>query len=183
MEHFFHEFYLADGSGSCIEQSQFEVSSSDNKQEILPWSLSNYLKVSNIKFPFRYRLYCVMKTREDDGMYRLQFKAVVYISVRTCFVDGSGNPPPGYFYVHFVSKTKTLYTGQYSFRSGMSQTEILCDGLDSHNEGEMDIMLSARDTLEFSSSEFRVLEHNPLHLGFSLYSIEAGISLMSNPFC
>ena len=59
-------YYLADGSGSCIEQSQFEVGTNSGKQEVLPWTLSNYLKVSNIKFPSRARIYCVWK-RSDDG--------------------------------------------------------------------------------------------------------------------
>ena len=64
------QFYLADGSGTCIEQpqSQFEVSRADGQQEVLPWTLENYLKVSNLKFASRARLYCVMKTLDDTGV-------------------------------------------------------------------------------------------------------------------
>ncbi|XP_064389956.1 uncharacterized protein LOC135337876 isoform X3 [Halichondria panicea] len=149
------QFYLADGSGTCIEQpqSQFEVSRADGQQEVLPWTLENYLKVSNLKFASRARLYCVMKTLDDTGV---------------------SDPPPGYFSVKFVSKTLSRYSGLYSFRTGISQVDLLCNFLDTEMDDEMDVMMSTRDTVGSSSSGYQVLEHNPLSYGFSLYSISEG---------
>ncbi len=90
-------------------------------------------------------------------------------------VSDNADPPPGYFSVQFASKTLSVYSGLYSFRAGMSQVNLLCDFLNTEIDGEMDIMMSTRDTVGSSSSEYQVLEQNPLSFGFSLYSIIEGM--------
>ncbi len=56
-----YEYFLADGSGTAIDSCSFEVDLPDGTKESLPWTLSNYLRVSNVKYPSRLRLYCVRK--------------------------------------------------------------------------------------------------------------------------
>jgi hypothetical protein len=59
-----HEYiyFIADGSGSSIcTSSTFNIELADGSKQELPWTLSNYMKVSNIKYPSRLRLYCVRK--------------------------------------------------------------------------------------------------------------------------
>ena len=45
----FDDFYLSDGSGSLISADDICIDIRENKT-IFPWTLSNYLKVSGIKF-------------------------------------------------------------------------------------------------------------------------------------
>ena len=54
-----YQYFLADGSGTMISNSSFNVDLPDGSKESLPWTLSNYLRVSNIRFPSRLRLYCM----------------------------------------------------------------------------------------------------------------------------
>jgi len=61
------KFYLSDGSGSSIQQPQFEITGADGSTDIIPWTLENFIKISNAKFPSRTRLYCVRK--ELQGKY------------------------------------------------------------------------------------------------------------------
>ena len=56
-----YTYYLADGSGTAIGSSSFIVDQPDGSQQTLPWTLSNYLRVSGIRYPSRLRLYCVRK--------------------------------------------------------------------------------------------------------------------------
>ena len=56
-----YTYYLADGGGSAIGSSSFVVDQPDGSQQTLPRTLSNYLKVSGIRYPSRLRLYCVRK--------------------------------------------------------------------------------------------------------------------------
>lgn len=53
------KFYVADGSGVSIQRESFEVEGLDGSQQVIPWSLGNYLQVSHIRYPSRARLYCV----------------------------------------------------------------------------------------------------------------------------
>ena len=52
-------FYLSDGSGHRITDSDFSIDLPDGTKECLPWTLRNYMRVSCVKFPSRTRLYCV----------------------------------------------------------------------------------------------------------------------------
>ena len=56
-----YDYFLADGSGSSIGSTAFTVSNSDGSKEILPWTVSNYLRISGLKYPSRMRLYCGQK--------------------------------------------------------------------------------------------------------------------------
>jgi hypothetical protein len=56
-----YTYFMADGSGSAIGSDSFDIEHPNGLKEILPWTLTNYLKVSNIKYPSRLRLYCVRK--------------------------------------------------------------------------------------------------------------------------
>ena len=58
-----YEYFLADGSGIAINSCSFDLNLPDGSKETLPWTLSNYLRVSNVKYPSRVRLYCVRKLR------------------------------------------------------------------------------------------------------------------------
>ena len=58
-----YEYFLADGSGIAIDSCSFDLNLPDGSKETLPWTLSNYLRVSNVKYPSRVRLYCVRKLR------------------------------------------------------------------------------------------------------------------------
>ena len=56
-----YQYFLADGSGTAIDSSSFDLDLPDGRKETLPWTLNNYLRVSSIKFPSRVRLYCARK--------------------------------------------------------------------------------------------------------------------------
>ena len=56
-----YEYFLADGTRTDVASCAFKIDLADGSKETLPWTLSNYLKVSNIKYPSRLRLYCVRK--------------------------------------------------------------------------------------------------------------------------
>lgn len=56
-----YQYYIADGTGTAVGLSAFNIDLPSGAKETLPWTLSNYLKVSNIKYPSRLRLYCVRK--------------------------------------------------------------------------------------------------------------------------
>ena len=59
-----YQYYLADGSGTAIDsEKMFKLDLPDGSKESLCWTLNNYLKVSNVKFPSRLRVYCVRKLR------------------------------------------------------------------------------------------------------------------------
>ena len=60
-------FYLANGSGVAIGGEEFDVELPDRTQNVIPWTLHNYLKVSNIKHASRARIYCVMSGTEESG--------------------------------------------------------------------------------------------------------------------
>ena len=61
------------------------------------------------------------------------------------------------------------YTTNYSFRHGLTQEDILCW----HTPDDLDDMMSYRDLVATSpEGQFRVLDQNPIHLGFFLSSIE-----------
>ena len=65
------DFYIADGSGVSIEKEKLEVLSDDGKKNFVSWTLSNYLKISHIKFPSRARLYCVRVAKGVCASIRL----------------------------------------------------------------------------------------------------------------
>ena len=54
-----YQYSLVDGSGTSIGHSDFSIDLPDGGKETLPWTLSNYLRVSNVKYPSRMRLYCM----------------------------------------------------------------------------------------------------------------------------
>lgn len=56
-------FYLADGSGCKIGH----VLEWEGDQ--VTWNLQNYLKLSGIKFPSRFRVYCVKELQAKIGQY------------------------------------------------------------------------------------------------------------------
>ena len=56
-----YNYFLADGSGTSIDSCTFEVDLRDGSKQTLPWTLSNYLRISNTKYPSRLRLYCTRK--------------------------------------------------------------------------------------------------------------------------
>ena len=62
-------FFLADGTGSSIYCENFTLDMPDGSTETLPWTLSNYLRVSCIRYPSRARIYCVYK--ELDGKIKV----------------------------------------------------------------------------------------------------------------
>ena len=57
------DYYLADGTGMAIDaQDQFVLDKPDGSSPTsVPWTLYNYLQVSNVKYPSRARIYCVRK--------------------------------------------------------------------------------------------------------------------------
>ena len=50
---------MADGSGISIQKENFKIVSEDGKNNVIAWTLANYLETSHIKYPSRTRLYCV----------------------------------------------------------------------------------------------------------------------------
>ena len=89
------QFFLADGSGSCIEPKDFEIDLEDGKQQVVPWTLDNYLKVSNIRFPSRARLYCV-KSIPVPGTS----KSLIFLY---CFqIEGGCHPPKKHNQIYVV---------------------------------------------------------------------------------
>lgn len=63
-----YKYYMADGTGTAIGSNSFSIDLEDKTKTVLPWTLSNYLKVSGVKYPSRLRLYCVRKF-ETGGCY------------------------------------------------------------------------------------------------------------------
>lgn len=62
-----YDYYLADGGGTAIGASTIRVDFPDEKgSKSLPWTLSNYLRVSNIKFASRLRIYSVRKFKHGN---------------------------------------------------------------------------------------------------------------------
>ena len=61
--------YLADGSGSKISGDDFPLSlrEGDGGPMTIPWTLSNYIKMSGASYPRRVRLYCVNIHGVSDG--------------------------------------------------------------------------------------------------------------------
>ena len=51
--------FIADGSGSRIGGRDFPLTRKDGPSTTLPWTLSNYIKLSGATYPSRVRLYCV----------------------------------------------------------------------------------------------------------------------------
>ena len=109
--------------------------------------------------------------------YPCFLKHVVSIDGDAAMEYQEDSAPPGFFRVGSVSKTKSLYSSLFSFVSGMSQEEVLGQRLHSQDEEEMDVMVQTREILGLSdiSPDYRVLEQNPLNLGYLLYSIEGTI--------
>lgn len=59
-----YNYYVADGGGTSIGSSTFEVSAPNGDgKHTLPWTLKNYLQVSSVRYPSRLRLYCVRKLK------------------------------------------------------------------------------------------------------------------------
>ena len=69
------ECYLADGSGGKINGDDFPLSLRGEETMTLPWTLSNYMKISGAMFPSRMRFYCVNLHGQWQG------KCKVYISL------------------------------------------------------------------------------------------------------
>ena len=77
----------------------------------------------------------------------------------------------GFFQVYFVEKTASRYSNRFAFRHGLTQEEILCWRL----LDDPDTMMKYRDTVASSpGGQYRVLDQNPIHLGFFLSTIEQG---------
>ena len=58
------EYYVANGRGICICDSNDEiikVDNSDGGEEHVPWTLQTYIKLSSGRYASRTRLYCVKK--------------------------------------------------------------------------------------------------------------------------
>ena len=64
--------FTSDGSGSLISADDICIDIQENKT-IIPWTLSNYLKVSAIKFPSRARFYSVKVHQEHVGKNFVSF--------------------------------------------------------------------------------------------------------------
>ena len=73
------DFFLADGTGSSISCESFTLDLPDGTSEVLPWTMSNYLHVSGIRYPSRARLYCVRFS--EEGNFGL---VVLYLNVCNC---------------------------------------------------------------------------------------------------
>ena len=86
------QYFLADGTGAAVSCDSFEIDLADGSKETLPWTLSNYLKVSNIKYASRLRLYCVRKLSSTfiGNVLSCNSQYCVVFSYRTtrCFRGG-----------------------------------------------------------------------------------------------
>lgn len=58
---------MADGSGAKITGNDFTLTLQDGNTMTIPWTLSNYMKMSGQSFPSRVRLYCVHMSFPHDG--------------------------------------------------------------------------------------------------------------------
>ena len=69
----FH-YYLADSTGlSLSKDGLLSIDDEDGTQKTIPWTLQNYLKVSNIKYA---KLFCVQRS---SGKYSLDLYNYDYI--------------------------------------------------------------------------------------------------------
>lgn len=84
-----------------------------------------------------------------------------YMSLATLLLNADS--PEGYFQVHFVQKTASRHSNCFTFRHGLTQEEILCWRL----RDDPDDMMKYRDIVATSpGGQYRVLDQNPIHLGF-----------------
>ena len=68
------KFCLADGSGTSIQAGgQFELA-----KTIIPWTLQNYLKVSQITYPSRARIYLVKEDSTSRSRFTIMLLCVYY---------------------------------------------------------------------------------------------------------
>jgi hypothetical protein len=56
-----YECYLADRPGVAIDTTAFNITLPKDEKQIVPWTLDNYLKTSNIKFWLCLCFYYVQK--------------------------------------------------------------------------------------------------------------------------
>ena len=64
----FH-YYLADSTGlSLSKDGLLSIDDEDGIEKTIPWTLQNYLKVSNIKYASKTKLFCVQRS---SGKYSL----------------------------------------------------------------------------------------------------------------
>ena len=76
-------------------------------------------------------------------------------------------PPLGYFDVYFIGKKKSVYRNSYSFRSGLTQEDILA-----YHWDDEDRMFEVRDLIATTpENQFYLYLENPLEYGYYLYSI------------
>ena len=69
----------------------------------------------------------------------------------------SAEPIPGYFEVFFVVSRRSLYREAYSFRSGMSQEQVLAYDYD-----DIERMMNVRDVVETSPDKPHLFHENLL---------------------
>jgi hypothetical protein len=143
-----YEYFLADGSGTTLDTNSFSIDHPNGVKETLPWTLNNYLRVSNIKYPSRLRLYCIRK-----------FITVEHHKDEEDKIDGL-------FEVIFMGTKKSQYRNEYSTVTG-TQASMLANSLD-----DVDRMMDIRDELQKSESPHQLFEENPLEHGFFLNSIQ-----------
>lgn len=80
----------------------------------------------------------------------------------------------GYFDVCFMGKKKSFYRNSYSFRSGLTQEDILAYQWDDEER-----MFEVRELIATSpENQFYLFLENPLEFEYNLYSItDGGISI------
>ena len=110
------QYFLADGTGAAVGCDSFEIDLADGSKETLPWTLSNYLKVSNIKYASRLRLYCVRKLSSMfiGNMLSCNSQYVLFLATEPPDVSEEVSIESGIFWLQHVSVILTLIYRCYS---------------------------------------------------------------------
>ena len=75
----------------------------------------------------------------------------------------------GYFRIGFIQRKYYEPAGKYTFRSGLTQEDIVC----SHANDNVARMYEAQESIvAYPEAEFRLFPENPLHMGYFLDNIE-----------
>ena len=90
------ECYLADGSGSKICGQEFPLSLREGDATTLPWTLSNYMKISGNVYPSRVRLYCVNIHGQCNGEFLFIFAFLLFQSEFFLFLPEENEASPSH---------------------------------------------------------------------------------------
>ena len=104
----------------------------------------------------------VKKSKNNTQCGKLKFSHLFILSFMNLYNIG-------YFRIGFIQRKYYKPAGKYTFRSGLTQEDIVC----SHaNDNVARIYEVQESIVAYPEAEFRLFPENPLHMGYFLDNIE-----------